>query len=213
MINQFIEIPAGKTSTSKRRLIFGVGSNDASYLVRPIVDGNKVMCPIYRKWYDMLKRCYSKSSLKSNPSYLGCSVCDEWLVFSRFKKWMEKQDWQGKELDKDVIKPGNKIYSPDNCAFISQSLNMLLVNKIVRPNKLPKGVHLHSKTMKFRAIISHGGVELNLGYFDTKAEASNTYIKKKVEIILDAAADQSDVRITNGLRLHANILSEGYLVN
>lgn len=209
MTNQFIEIPAGKTSTSKRRLIFGVGSNDANYLVRPIINGKKVMCPIYRRWYDMLKRCYSKPSLKSNPSYIGCSVFEEWLLFSNFSEWMKEQDWKGKELDKDVIKPGNKIYSPDNCSFISQALNMLLVNKIVRSNKLPKGVHLHSKTMKFRAIISHSGTETNLGYFNTKTEASNAYIKKKVEIILDAIDEQLDVRIVNGLRLHADILLEG----
>lgn len=74
----------------------------------------------------MLERCYSEKLLESNPSYIGTSVCSEWLYATAFKEWMEKQNWQGKSLDKDIIVPGSKLYSPDTCAFVSQATNLFV---------------------------------------------------------------------------------------
>jgi len=39
---------------------------------------------------------------------------------------MERQDWEGKHLDKDILIPGNKIYSPDRCIFVSSLINLLI---------------------------------------------------------------------------------------
>lgn len=30
-------------------------------------------------------------------------MADEWNTFSNFKNWMEKQNWEDKQLDKDII--------------------------------------------------------------------------------------------------------------
>lgn len=71
----------------------------------------------------MLARCYSGYTLKSNPAYAGCAVCEEWLTFSKFKDWFEKNYRIGTQLDKDIIVPGNKVYSPDTCCFVPQEIN------------------------------------------------------------------------------------------
>jgi hypothetical protein len=93
------------------KLVWGVGVNDLDYRtqVKEYVteNGGKRIrkhvftCKYYEVWKDMLKRCYSEKYLESRPSYIGTSVCSEWLSASAFKKWMEQQDWRDKSLDKD----------------------------------------------------------------------------------------------------------------
>ena len=104
------------------KLVWGVGVNDLGYRTQVKEDVTKnggkrireivFLCKYYTAWIGMLKRCYSKKYLESYPTYFGTSVCSEWLSATAFKKWMEKQDWHGKCLDKDIIVPGNKLYSP-----------------------------------------------------------------------------------------------------
>lgn len=106
-----------------KKLIYGVGVNDSDYKVNPTVKGKRVKCPFYMKWRNMIARCYSSAYHKIKPSYKGCVVCSEWLSFSNFKSWMIKQDWKGKQLDKDIVKLGNKEYSPSTCVFVSNSVN------------------------------------------------------------------------------------------
>lgn len=75
----------------------------------------------------MLERCYNEKYLESYPSYIGTSVCSEWLYTTTFKEWMEKQDWQGKCLNKDIIVPRSKLYSPDTSAFVLQATNLFVL--------------------------------------------------------------------------------------
>lgn len=124
-IYQFKKIPASKRSISFRRLVYGVGVNDADYMLKPTVNGRRECCPFYQKWKSMLERCYSDKNFKKYPSYIGCTVCYEWLIFSKFKSWMENQDWKGKQLDKDIRVKGNKIYSPETCSFVSHAVNTI----------------------------------------------------------------------------------------
>ena len=92
------------------KLVYGVGVNDLGYRTQVEEEVTKnggkrirkvvFRCKYYAAWTSMLKRCYSKKYLESNPSYIGTSVCSEWLYAATFKKWMEQQDWHGKCLDK-----------------------------------------------------------------------------------------------------------------
>ena len=123
--------------SGKRSIVAGVGINDADYGIAG--------CPFYNRWLGMLQRCYGKAMQRLNPSYVGCSVCDEWLRFSVFKAWMEKQDWVGMELDKDILVLGNKVYSPATCVFVTPKTNSL-VEKGSCPNPLlPRGVSVAKK--------------------------------------------------------------------
>jgi len=108
------------------KLVAGVGVNDANYpVVRFEMVGGKRkrvwICHYYQTWMNMLNRVYS--TYPSNEVYRGnIAVCDEWLTFSIFKRWMESQDWADKQLDKD-LKLGRE-YSPANCVFVSSDVNM-----------------------------------------------------------------------------------------
>lgn len=40
----------------------------------------------YLLWTSVLSRCFDKKYLKRKPTYLGCSVSEDWLTYSNFKK-------------------------------------------------------------------------------------------------------------------------------
>jgi len=117
---------ASKRSLSRRSLVYGVGINDSIHNAQ-INKNNKIIwrCPFYGRWENMLRRCYSSRYHKTKPSYIGCSVCPEWLYFSKFCLWMQSQKWEGMALDKDLLVKGNKVYGPDTCCFIPGAINSI----------------------------------------------------------------------------------------
>lgn len=177
------------------RLVKGVGFNDAGYILR--VDG--ILCPYYDKWQSMLGRCYSKSSLAKRPSYRGCSVSDEWLTFSNFKKWMMKQDWKEKDLDKDLLFSDNKIYSESTCMFIDHEINAFVIEKRTNQGIFPTGVSFRSDARKFQAQIGINGKSTHLGYFDTEQEAHAAWAEKKLYLAKKLADKQTDTRVAIAL--------------
>lgn len=188
----FKEIPAGRSSISKRKLVFGVGINDADYIVRPRINGKLLTCPFYAKWYDMLTRCYSAKMHKRHQTYKDCSVFDGWLIFSNFKKWMIRQDWEEKDLDKDLRYTGNKIYSPETCIFVSQEINTLTMDCGASRGELPKGVYLHHGGVRFVASYTGYGKKKHIGCFGSPEKASEAYKKEKSQHILDIATTQDE---------------------
>lgn len=154
----------------------------------------------------MIGRCYDDNLKKINPSYNGCSVIDDWIIFSNFRGWMEKQDWKGKSIDKDIINPGNKIYSPENCVFVLSSLNNLVVNKSSLGSNTPVGVYKCKRTGSYSAKVRYRGGYIHLGVFELVEKADQAYRKEKYNIIMEFASIQSDSRVANGLRKHAEIL-------
>jgi hypothetical protein len=185
----------------------GVGINDAWYMVKPIIQGKRYYCPYYSKWHGMINRCYWGKYHDKKPTYRDCTVCDEWLRFSVFKKWMTEQDWKGKELDKDIIKPGNKIYSPENCRFVTSELNILLSDSIRMRGQHPRGVTLSSRCSSYAARVNDNGKPVTIGYFSTPELASDAYVEAKSLLIHKAANNQKDPAIAAGLMLHAKLLN------
>ena len=174
-------------------LIYGIGVNDSNYVTKPTTAGGlRVPCPFYVKWLDMLTRCYSVKLHKRNPSYIGCTVCDDWLVFSKFKLWMETQDWKNKELDKDLLIQDNKIYSPRTCLLISKEINLLLTDRKVVQGPFKKGVGMHKQSGKVRAQCSVNGKQIHIGLYDTEDEAYAAYKEFKSKLIQDVAMTQKE---------------------
>ena len=209
-MNAFIERPAGLKSIAHRRLVYGIGINDADYVTFYINEfGKGVNCPFYTTWKNMLKRCYSEKTRKKYPTYKECTVCDEWLLFSNFRLWMEAQEWIGLHLDKDIIGGGEREYSPEFCAFIPRSLNNLLLNSGASRGKHPLGVYLNARSLRFVAQYSINGNRKHLGCFNTAREAEFVYKAFKSALIRSTAKHyRSDERIYNGLILAAQRLEE-----
>lgn len=175
-----------------RSPLLGVGINDAPYMTEMIVNNKRIKCPFYQKWSHMITRCYCEKYLSKKLTYKGCSITKEWLLFSNFKKWMIKQEWKGKELDKDLLVQGNKIYSPETCLMVTREINLLISDNLAAKGKYPTGVHLKKKNNKFQARCSVDGIRKSLGYYDTAQEAELVYKEFKSKLILEAALKQQE---------------------
>ena len=186
----------------KRKLVCGMGINDADYVTQPTVGGKRVSCIFYRTWADMLLRCYSDKFQARQSTYIGCSVFDEWLTFSNFKKWMLLQGYEGKQLDKDIIVSGNKIYSPDTCVFVSGAVNNLLTDRGAARGKYKQGVSWNKRSNKFQSHIKLFGKSKNIGEYNTEQEAYAAYVKAKAAHIREVA-DTQEPKVRAGLYRHA----------
>lgn len=188
-------------------MIFGVGINDSLTPVshRKRVDGRYVslwVCPFYSSWASMLSRCYSKKIKSKHPTYNECIVSDEWKRFSSYKKWMEGEKWQGMHLDKDILVPGNKVYGPDTCVFVSQKLNKFITDSGFTRGQYPIGVDLDRKSGSYRSRCQDpfSGACESLGSFSSPEEAHEAWRKRKHEHACRYADMQTDQRIADALR-------------
>jgi len=198
-MKNFPKIAATARSLAKRKPIYEHGINDAWFIVKPMINGRQVTYEPYQIWKSMVQRCYSVRLQNKFPTYRGCIVCKEWLTFSNFEAWMLTQDWQGKEIDKDIIRQGNKIYSSTTCRFITHALNSLLNAKDAARGDLPLGVDLHKASKKYRTKISINGKQKLLGYFKTAQDAKSAYDSAKYNEIHRQAMLQTDPEIKAGL--------------
>jgi len=185
----------------KNKLVCGIGINDANYAVHPTVNGKKIKCPFYGAWKDMLSRCYDPKYQARYPSYIGCSVVPEWWSFMTFRAWMVERDWQGRELDKDLLFPGNKVYSSTTCVFISSGLNRFTLDRGADRGEWPIGVCLDEQSGKFRARCRNPFTDKreHLGYFTCPDAAHEAWRARKHELSLQIAALHADPRIAKAL--------------
>jgi hypothetical protein len=120
----------GYIKNPNTRSVYGVGFiGEGSYKSRT----NSIHNKNYICWKSMLQRCYSEAYQKHKPTYVGCTVVVDWHNFQNFAKWFEENyDFSSKEplqLDKDILIKGNKIYSPETCCFVTNSVNNASRNK------------------------------------------------------------------------------------
>lgn len=206
-MEDFIEVPASKHSLIMRRPIYGIANNDAPY----VVSYKGAACPYYIKWKNMLRRCYSKGHTNLFPTYTGCSVCTEWLTFTKFKAWMEKKDWQDKDLDKDLLVSGNKIYSPESCCFVSKKINYILLASDATRGEYPQGVSWCRMTSKYRARVRKKGKQEVIGYYSDISQAEIAYCLAKSELLELVAHENeaaSEPKIQAALLREAKVFSD-----
>ena len=195
---------------SNQRLVYGVGINDADYRVQikeemKKVNGKRVQrhvwrCPYYIKWVGMLERCYSEK-YHAKGAYKGCTVSEEWKLFSNFKAWMETQDWGGLELDKDILVKGNKVYSSEKCVFVTQQVNGFITDSRKSRGEFPIGVYLDRDSGKFKSHCQNPftGKQEHLGRFLCSHEAHKAWLTRKLEHAVALAAIQTDPRVAKAL--------------
>lgn len=173
---------------TRQKLIYGVGRNDFPTSVW--VDGKPIKS--YTTWRGMIQRCYSADCQKKHPTYIGCSVAQEWHSFAAFEKWYTENYIEGLHLDKDILVSGNKQYSADLCVFVSQALNGLLTDCARARGALPLGVSTNSRG--FRARIHIDSVLTSLGTYDTPLEAHQAWQLAKASVIEEAKTDNPRAR-------------------
>jgi len=194
----------------KIKLVCGVGINDADYAVykyEAIEVNGKIKhklvweCPYYRTWKGMLNRCYSAKYQEKYPTYRGCSVSEEWLTFSVFKMWMEGQDWEGMQLDKDLLFEGNKVYSKEACVFVTNRVNSFTIDCRASRGECLIGGYWHKGAGKFASMCRNpfNKKQEYLGLFTSDIEAHQEWLKRKLELAHLLAEEQTDERVAKAL--------------
>lgn len=148
----------------------------------------------YSVWSSMIHRCYDEKYLKNKPTYRDKYVCDEWLCFENFEKWFNENYYEIENevmcLDKDILVKGNKVYSPNTCIFVPNSINILVVTQN-RSDKL-LGVH-KTKSNTYNAIYGDGsGNNVYLGAFNNEEDAFLAYKNGKEKFIKKTADKYKD---------------------
>lgn len=195
-----------------KKPVQGLGINDADYVVHKYdlsyttaagVKRKKLawVCPFYNVWNNMFFRCYSQKSHDKRKGYIGCSVNEDWFLFSNFKAWMETQDWKGNQLDKDLLVPGNKEYGPSTCLFVSNKVNMFITERRANNGTTPPGVYWDNRAGRFISEAKNPitGKRVWVGSYLDSHEAGEAWLKVKLEMAKLLAAEQTDPRVAKAL--------------
>lgn len=170
--------------------LFGVGIKDNDDITqledKDRSSGRKVIwrCPYYQTWMSLLRRSYSDVFKNKSKTYVGVITDERWHYFSSFKEWMQQQDWEGKDLDKDLISRGNKIYGPDTCCFITDRLNTEITH-LKRKDKGLIGASFKKKNRKYQSQILIKGKKIYLGLYDSEMDAHLKWLDEKIKRILE----------------------------
>ncbi|MCC8066621.1 MAG: hypothetical protein LIO94_05905 [Clostridiales bacterium] len=147
----------------------------------------------YIKWKNMIERCYNPNSLKHNPAWDGCTVCDEWLNFSNFRFWYENHKYETKviSLDKDILMKGNTVYCPEFCSLVPKDINLLMISTMGKDRyDLPIGVYFEKDKGKYRAEMFAFGKKIKIGRYNSPEEAFQHYKEYKEKYIRKVAEDR-----------------------
>ncbi|EGT3619589.1 hypothetical protein FJ641_09325 [Clostridium perfringens] len=158
-------------------------SGDVKSIYSPNVYGvgflgtrDKINKHIWKIWSDMLERCYTDRY----SAYNNCTVCKEWHNYYNFATWYSKHMYkinERLELDKDVLRNGEKFYSPNTCLLIPCTLNRYIATATCRKKDgLPTGVYLQ-KNKKYKVIKNFDGRQEKL--FNNLNDAYEWYLINK----------------------------------
>lgn len=156
----------------------------------------------YQCWLRVLERCFCPKQTIRYPTYVDCTLDDNWYNFQHFALWYEQQIKQeGWHLDKDIIKKGNKIYGPQYCAFVPPRINTFYVNASTKRGNDPIGVYFRkdgSKRKPYAASCGIDGKTIHLGHYLTSEDAFMAYKKCREGYIKQVAEEykhQIDIRV------------------
>ena len=108
----------------EQRKVFGCGYASNPMDKQPEVINSK----IYQKWSAIMFRC--KSVLRENHTNIDFSICKEWLDFSKFKEFYEKNCYELENEDVNLYATlldfSNTEYSPEKAVFAPKTIGSLL---------------------------------------------------------------------------------------
>ena len=174
--------------------VCGVGYLGCNLELKASYNGKK--CPIYYAWVRMFERCYSKKSHRINPTYVGCTVSEEFKDYSKWREWYDNYQYKhdGWHLDKDLLIKGNKVYSESTCVFIPREINQVLVKRTASRGKYLIGVTWCKTKKAFKAQVRKNKGKLEyLGYFNTEIEAHLAYKQAKESYLKELADKYKDL--------------------
>lgn len=170
------------------KLIYGVGYNSKDKY-KSFDNGKRTSA--YSTWRNILERCYSPKIHETRPTYIGCTMHESWHNFQVFADWFYGHGYSdiGYHLDKDLLIPKNKVYSPDTCCFVPIELNSLLTDRRNDRGDYPQGVSWHKRDNIYHAQIMINGNKKHLGYFKCLEKACQAYKITKEAYVKEKALE------------------------
>lgn len=184
-----------------KKLVYGKGYNDGS---RPAKVAG-VHLKEYAVWQKMLQRCFNEKGHIRQPTYKGCTVSDNFLNYSYFYDWCQKQigfGKQGWQLDKDILGSSNKIYGENTCVFVPREINNFFTDRLNHRGGLPVGVSLHKPNGQYLSSCNLKGKKKHLGLYATPQEAFVVYKTFKEDLCKQLALkwkNEIDERLFNAM--------------
>lgn len=142
--------------------------------------------PVYNVWRTLLGRCCTEKHREQFPAYANCRVCDEWLCYQNFAQWWNENMYHvGTErmhIDKDIMYSDNKLYNPDTCIIVPQSINEIFHSsgRKTKDKDLPYTIR---RAAKCGYSVSYK--KESLGVYDSIDECIKVYIEAKRKHIRD----------------------------
>jgi len=180
-------------------MIYGVGVSEGGKFLRSDVteDSKRKFSTVeYRTWYNMLLRCFDEDYHIKKPTYIGCSVSENFKNFQWFAEWCNNQvGFKSKfHLDKDLLVPRNKVYSEENCVFLPPVINAFLLKNQALRGDTPIGVNYHITQQMYKVRCGDGyGKRVNLGSYTCVEEAFNVYKRHKESLAKRLAEEYKNV--------------------
>lgn len=129
------------------------------------------------------------------PTYKDVTVSENFKDFQFFAEWCNNQvgfGTAGFVLEKDLLVPGNRIYSEDTCIFVPDIINSFLTFNKTRQNGLPIGVSWSSTEDCYRSYCAQlNGKNKTLGRFDNPSSAFKAYCLFKEDLARKLATTYS----------------------
>lgn len=161
---------------------------------------NNKITPQYATWAGLILRCYDPYTMNKCLSYINCEVCSEWANYQTFAKYYDENIYEIPnekiQIDKDILSGylnlDNKIYSPDTCLFVPQTINNLFPNHKRFRGKELIGVYYDGRldqkiNNRYTTYISKFGKRIHLGSYPTEIQAFNVYKREKEKYVKEMA--------------------------
>lgn len=190
--------------------IFGVGFiGDGKHTSRY----KGVHNPAHSTWVNIIGRCYDPYTINKNLCYSDCFVCDEWHNFQSFADWYNKNHPNdGKEycIEKDIKNIGNKIYSPENCMFVTRDVNGFVLDSGASRGKYLIGASWLERLGKFQANCNNPFTRKMdyLGIFSSELDAHMKWRSEKYNHAIKLANQQEREEVKAALIDWAQALKE-----
>jgi hypothetical protein len=142
------------------------------------VNGVQYRSLSYEAWRQMLRRVADGES-GVNLNYSGCTIHPDFMDYQVFASWHVKQIGFNKPkyvLDKDILSPNVKIYSPDTCVLVPNALNLFF--SVKKHSQLPPGIYL-TKNQTFKVKLKSSCEQIHIGTYKSLDLAIDAYASAK----------------------------------
>lgn len=171
------------------------------------------------RWSDICKRSKLGGRYqKLKPTYVG--VENKFKDFNYFVDWSqdqlgypEKED-NGKfwSLDKDLIIPKNKFYSPETCLFVPNRVNCFFLTCAAARGEYPIGVSFSKLYGGYSASLQTKTGNTYLGRFDTSLEAHRAWQFAKISCGYELAEEfkHSNLKLYDAIIGNLSLIEKDY---